>query len=231
LSVLLCRARPQNLNSIPPSFVPNASHTAAMNSFWDVIPAYHLNEPQHPNPFAESNVPSVPAYHANLDLPNLDPQIRPPDATTIFDILLMHVNFREVGPIADYLERYFRSTPSPITGFRAGVVKLFNDEKVWPIVEWREGHDTDVLAIFKFMGPGTPCGCLMHYGNGIEWGVRKRWRESSLMWQVAAIVDLCDLFMVAQHILGILHWSNEDIANLYLKDCPENCSNEQYYSP
>lgn len=200
-----------------------------MDPFWDVSPPCHLNEPQHPNPFAErSSVPGVPEYRVN---PNLDPQIRLPDTKTILEILLMYVGFQEVGPIADYIDRYFRSTSRPITGFRAGVVKLFNDEKVWPIVEWREGPDTDVMAIFKVMGPDTPCGCLMHYGNGIEWGVRKRWRESLLEWQVAAIADLCDLFMVAQHILGILHWSNEDIVNLYLKDCPENCSNEQYYSP
>lgn len=227
MSVLLCRARPQNLNSMPPSFLPDASHTAAMNSVPDFIPAYHLNEPQHPNLFAESSVPGVPAYRINLDFPNLDL----PDTTTILNILLMYVGLEEVGQIADYIERYFRSIPRPITGFRAGVVRLFNDEKVWPVVEWREGRDIDVLAIFKVMGPDIPCGCLMHYGNGIEWGVRKRWRESSLVWQVAAIVDLCDLFMVAQHTLGILHWSNEDITNLYLKDCPENCSNEQYYSP
>lgn len=228
MSVLLSRARPQNLNSMSSSFVPDASNTAAIYSSWDVVPAYHLNE-QHPNPFAERS--SVSAHRVNPDFPSLDPQTRPPDTTTILDILLMYVSFQEVGPIADYLERYFRSTPRPITGFRAGVVKLFNDEKVWPIVEWREGRDIDVLAIFKVMGSDAPCGCLMHYGNGIEWGVRKRWRESSLVWQVTAIVDLCDLFMVVQHILGILHWSNEDIANLYLKDCPENCSNEQYYSP
>ena len=203
-----------------------------MNSSWDDNTIYHLNEPQPPNSFAERNGDSsVSPYPVNLDIPELGFQITHPDTATIVEILLMYVSVEEVGPITGYLERYFRSGFRRITGFRAGVVTLLNDEKLWPVVEWREDYDTEVLAIFKVMGPGIPCGCLMHYGDGIAWLDRKRWRRSLLTWQVTVIGDLCDLFVVAQHILGMLHWSDEDIANLYLKDCPDNCSDEQYHSP
>ena len=203
-----------------------------MNSSWDDNTTYDFNEPQHSNTFAErSSDPSISAYDANLDIPEIGFQITHPDTATIVEVLLMYVGVEEVGPITDYLERYFRSRFRRITGFRAGVVTLLNNEKLWPVIEWREDYDTDVLAIFKVMGPGIPCGCLMHYGDGIVWLERKRWRQSVLAWQITAIEDLGDLFVVAQHILGMLHWSDQDIANLYLKDCPENYSDKQCFSP
>lgn len=67
----------------------------------------------------------------------------------------------------------------------------------------------------------------MHYGDGIGWQSRKRWRRSQLTWQVPEIADLKDLFIVAQHTLGMLHWSDEDIVNLYYQDSPSNCSEEE----
>lgn len=139
----------------------------------------------------------------------------------------MYLDPELVGPITEHLQRYFHSQTGRITGFRAGIVRLLNDDKIWPVVEWREGLDTDVLAIFKVMGSDAPCGCLMHYGDGIVWQDRKRWRRSFITWQVAEMGDLGDLFAVVQHILGMLHWSNEDIVNLYFKDSPIDCSDEQ----
>lgn len=202
-----------------------------MDPSWDDNTVYHFNGLQQPNAFAETNAdPTDLSYLLNLAFP--EPRFfTHPNRATIIETLAMYVSDPELGPITEYLEIYFGTSVRRITGFRAGVVRLLNDEKLWPVVEWREDHDTDVLAIFKVMGPGIPCGCLKHYGEGIEWLERKRWRRSVLTWQVAAIGDLCDLFLVAQHILGMLHWSQEDIVNLYVKDCPENCSDEQYYSP
>jgi len=139
----------------------------------------------------------------------------------------MYLNIELVGPITEHLERYFHSQASRITGFRAGSVRLLNDDKVWPVVEWRENHDTDVLAIFKVMGSGAPCGYLMHYGEGIVWQDRKRWRRSFITWQVSEMGDLGDLFAVVQHILGTLYWSDSDHVNLSLKDCSTDCSDEQ----
>lgn len=206
------------------SCLPDASNTTTIDLPWDD----HLNGLQVPNAFAETNTdPAFLAYLLTLSLPE-PPH---PNRATIIETLTPYVSDPELGPITGYLQTYFGTSWRRITGFRAGFVHLLNDEKRWPVVEWREDHDTDVLAIFKVMGPGIPCGCLMHYGEGIAWLERTRWRRSALTWQVTEIGDLCDLFLVAQHSLGMLHWSNEDIVNLYVKDCPENCTDEQYYSP
>jgi hypothetical protein len=197
----------------------------------DANPGSHLNEFQYPNTSAERSG-DPPGLEYPVDSNILEPsfQITHFDASDIFRTLSMALSFEEFFPIMEYLQRYFGSGfHRRVTGFRAVVVTLFNDEKRWPIVEWRENDDTEVLAIFKVMGLGIPCGCLMHYGEGIAWLKSKRWRRSILTWEVSAIGDLCDLFVVAQHILGTLYWSDEDIVNLYLKDCPENCSNEQCF--
>jgi hypothetical protein len=214
---------------MPLSYLPDASHATTMNSVWDDNIAYHFNEPQYPITFAEmSGDPSVSAQ--NPSLPELSLPITYPDTATILEILSAYLSIEEVCPITYYLQRYFPARPSRITGFRAGVVTLPNDKKRWPVIEWREDPDTDVLAIFNIMGPNVPCGCLKHYGDGVGWLERKRWRRSSLTWQVTEIEELRDLLVVAQHSLGTVHWSHEDVANLYMKDCPENCSNEQYFS-
>jgi hypothetical protein len=225
LRVLLCRARPHSFHSMPPWFRPDLSHT--MTTSLDTNPGNHLDGLQYPNTFAEtSGDPPVLAYPVNLNIPE---QTTHPDTDFIFSTLWTSLSIDDVFPILEYLQRYFRSGFRRVTGLRAAVVTLFNDERRWPIVEWRENNDTEVLAIFKAMGPGRPYSCLMHYGEGIAWVERKRWRRSTLTWEVSAIEDLGDLIVVAQHILGTLYWSDEDIVNLYLKDCPENCSNEQCF--
>lgn len=210
-----------------PWFLPDTSDTTMMNSSWDSNPGNHLDGLQHPNTFAErsGDSPGL-AYPVNMNIPE---QTTHPDPEFIFSTLLTSLSIEDVFPILEYLQRYFRSGFRWVTGFRAAVVTLFNDERRWPVVEWRENNDTEVLAIFKAVGPGRPYSCLMHYGEGIAWLGHKRWRRSTLTWTVSAIEDLRDLFVVAQHILGTLYWSDEDIVNLYLKDCPENCSDEQCF--
>jgi hypothetical protein len=139
----------------------------------------------------------------------------------------MYLDLELVGPIAEHLQRYFQSQASRITGFRAGIVRLLNDDTIWPVVEWRENLDTDVLAVFKVTGSGAPCGYLMHYGEGLVWQDHKRWRRSFIAWQVVEMGDLGDLFVVVQHILGMLYWSDKDLVNPCLKDCRIDCSDDQ----
>ena len=162
-----------------------------------------------------------------INIYGLPHRIMFPDNKTMLEILLMYVGMEQAIPIVQYLESYFKLRLCRVTGFRAGGVRLLNDENVWPVVEWREGTETDVLAIFKVMGQSAPCMCLTHYGEGIVWQDRKRWRESQLTWQIAGIEDLCDLLVIAQHILGMLHWSEHDSANLHLKGYSDNCSAQQ----
>ena len=47
-----------------------------------------------------------------------------------------------------------------------------------------------------------------------------------LTWQIGEVDDLKELLVVAQHMLGMLHWSDKDILNLYFQDSPMDCSDE-----
>jgi hypothetical protein len=41
-----------------------------------------------------------------------------------------------------------------------------------------------------------------------------------LTWQIGEVDDLKELLVVAQHMLGMLHWSDKDILNLISRTVP-----------
>ena len=119
-------------------------------------------------------------------------------------------------PIARLLESYYRSQSSTtISGLRASSVNLFNEQiSPWPVVEWIEGADIYVTAVFKTDHP-TLC-YILHFGVGSRWEVEGRhWRQSSLAWVVADVDHLRDLFTAAQRILGLVSLSDAEVINLY----------------
>jgi hypothetical protein len=154
-----------------------------------------------------------------------------PDTATIAETLEMCLSPEIADPVKNHLQTYFGVSGTHITGLRASSVKLPNNEESWPVVEWREGLETDVLAVYKVIAQGGPCGYLLHYGTGSGWLDRKRWRRSFLSWQVANINDLRDLFVVVQHVLGMLHWSAGGVPSLFLDDVPLERKVEEYHSP
>jgi hypothetical protein len=130
--------------------------------------------------------------------------------------------------IADGLQRHCHSTMARITGLKATVVYQLGDGGAsWPVVEWREGDETDVVAIFKVEDATTPCGYLMHRGVGCWRTDGRRWRQSFLAWLVSNIAHLKELFQAAQHIFGILQWSNADLLTLYCEKSPRIGSDEE----
>ena len=138
---------------------------------------------------------------------------RVPDRESIRDILWEHVS-DDIYMIAvvDQLANYFvhgdvNITDFAVTGLRAGCVNVpdSSSDKEWPVVEWRECRDTDVLAIFKVNEQTSQCSWLLHRGEG-RWHQHGRWRRSFLTWYLTDIQDLCDLLAVAQQDLGLLHW-------------------------
>jgi hypothetical protein len=147
-----------------------------------------------------------------------------PDYATITDIISSAMPQFSIV-IAPFLENHFQATKARITGFRARAVAYFPGQvKPWPVVEWREDQDTDVSVIFDIENLGSPCSYLMHTGVELGWhGECRRWRKSSLMWLVAEIHQLKELFVAAQQILGILQWSEADGPNV-CHDRPSNCS-------
>ena len=128
------------------------------------------------------------------------------------------------------LEQHFIQNNTCVTAFRASVVYSFTNETCsWPVIEWREGTDTETMAIFLLNDEGTVCSWLMHYGYGTNASEDGgRWRSTSISWCVGEIVHLKSLFEAAQHLLGILQWAPEDILNFYCNRDLGSGSEEQY---
>lgn len=135
---------------------------------------------------------------------------RLPDQKAIRAVLCKHVSEDDMAPMMDQLTNHFTInnvdvSEFAVTGLRAGRVKVPGTDEKWPIVEWREREDTDVMAIFKIHKQNSQCSWLTHRGEG-RWHREGRWRQSSLTWYLSDIPDLCDLLTVAQQDLGIRQW-------------------------
>ena len=130
------------------------------------------------------------------------------------------------------IQRHLESTKAQIHQFRASVVYPFADDDFsWPVLEWTEGEDTEVLAIYEIdlKSEGERCSWLMHYGFGRSiQSEGQPWKKAMISWNATNMGDLKTLFRVSQHLLGILEWPNTDIFQLYCQEGDGNCSNEEY---
>jgi hypothetical protein len=134
------------------------------------------------------------------------------------------------------LQKHFAATDATLTRFRASIVySMTDDEIAWPVVEWTENDDTEVIAIFYIDEDAPPevCSWLMHYGVGILEDSKNgmRWEKTYISWNVGGIDHLQLLFEAAQQLLGILRWSPQDILQLYCKRDLANLSSEEYFPP
>lgn len=123
--------------------------------------------------------------------------------------------------IAKSLEKYFETFGVQATAFRVSILFAFhNDDRSWPIVEWKEGNDKEIIALYHFDDKSRytgVCSWLMHYGTGISSDPTNeaRWTEASIAWGITDISHLKTLFGAAHHFLGILKWSPEVALILY----------------
>lgn len=164
----------------------------------------------------------------DLAMPDHSPIALAFDFSSIYQILVNRTTPDVAFSITDGLQRHYESTLAPITGLKVTVVYQFGDEGTsWPVVEWRQGDETDVVAIFKVEDATTPCSYLMHRGVGCWRTDGRRWRQSFLDWFVSSISHLKELFQAAQHIFGILQWSNADLLTLYCEKSPRVGSDEE----
>src|SRR5271154_6061405 len=159
------------------------------------------------------------------------PQETPTDHDSVFTMISTWVSQRQARRIVQALEQHLSQNTTQVTAFRASVVYSFTNETCfWPVIEWREGIETEAMAIFLVDNEGTVCSWLMHYGygtNASEGG--GRWRSTSISWCVGEIVHLKSLFEAAQHLLGILQWEPEDILDFYCNRNLGSGSEEQYF--
>lgn len=138
--------------------------------------------------------------------------------------------------IAQAIMVYQRTTNVQMTGFRTSTIYSFtNNDCSWPVVEWIEDNDTEVLAIFDVEDHVVEtglCSWLMHHGMGIDKNKESgRWKQTSISWSVTCLHRLSLLFQAAQHLLGVLEWSVVDALALYVQTSSEDCSDETFIPP
>jgi hypothetical protein len=152
---------------------------------------------------------------------------------TIFEAMSAWTTSERALSVARTLQRYFEQYGVNPTAFRVSVLFSFlNDDRSWPVVEWKENDDKELIALFHFdeksPRPGV-CSCLVHYGAGLISDPTNdvRWKDTSIAWGVTDMSHLKTLFGAAQHFLGILEWSPVVALNLYCEVEPTDCSEEE----
>jgi len=119
--------------------------------------------------------------------------------------------------LANALLKYVCSKSTRLTALRANPVFLFTkDETPFPVLEWSEADDTTSIAIFHIDPKPKECercsaSWLMH--SFVPSGEEPE--KSRLNWSVSHMSHIPLLFTLAQHLFGVLQWSNEDIGNIY----------------
>jgi hypothetical protein len=135
-------------------------------------------------------------------------------------------------PLAKYLSSHQRATGTSLTGLRSTIVHSFaRDDCFWVVLEWREGKNTNVLAIFHIDDENDPdlFNVLMHYGFGDETNenTTRSWIRTAISWTVTGVGYLKTLFAAAQHILNILELSVADALTLYSETPSSDNSDER----
>jgi hypothetical protein len=130
--------------------------------------------------------------------------------------------------ITEYLRRHVPN--GPMSAFSASVIQPFTDRYApWPLLKWREGDDTDVMAIFKVESQQVPCSCLLHYGVGRCFQTNgNRWKKSSVAWVAASIDHLLELFVAACHITDASQGSEPQFVRRLVENSSDGCSKEEY---
>jgi hypothetical protein len=153
------------------------------------------------------------------------------DYETIYKAVSAWTTTERSISIAKSLWKHFEKPEVHITAFRVSVLfALASDDRSWPVVEWKEDNDKELLALFHFdeVNPRSEVGSwLVHYGAGISTD-EARWSVTSIAWGVTDMSHLKTLFGAAQHFLGILEWDPQVALNLYCGVEPANPSEQEY---
>ena len=192
-----------------------------------------IDSEQTNNPSALVTIPS-PRYMA-VDTPTPQATVTAPrpkfgdlDSDALLAFISSHTTPELASPIADHLHRHIAS--GPIQGIRVGLIRpITHGYDPWPLVTWREGNDTDVMAIFKVQSPVEPASFLMHYGVGRCWGEDgKRWMQSHIAWAVVDMEHMAELFVAASHVSGFGQTSRSEFVRVLDERGPKTCSRDEY---
>jgi hypothetical protein len=169
----------------------------------------------------DTPIPQAPA-------PATRPKFGDLDSDALLAFISSHTTPELASPIADHLHRHIAS--GPIQGIRVGVIRpITHGYDPWPLVTWREGNDTDVMAIFKVQSPLEPASFLMHYGVGRCCGEDgKRWKQSHIAWAVVDMEHMAELFVAASHVSGFGQTSRGESVRVLDERSPKTCSRDEY---
>lgn len=129
-------------------------------------------------------------------------------------------------PIVHWLQRYMDIEDRLLTKWHVSTIYSPTENHCsWPVVQWTENGDTQVIAIFQ-IDDDQCTNCLMHTGQ-IENGT---WKTSALSWEVVDIDDLHTLVAAIVQMYGVLQWCPEDMVELYAGIMSQDASDEKYVS-
>jgi hypothetical protein len=136
-----------------------------------------------------------------------------PHSSAIREILFNFVTPRLdiITPINDFLDGYFSSSKNRTIGLRGSIIRDPQNENIlWPVLQWQEEADTEVLAIFD-VEEGMYCNSLIHVGEGITFQPGgSRWRHRRVKWSVRDFERFKILFDVLLPAVGKEHWPDEE---------------------
>jgi hypothetical protein len=194
------------------------------------LPLEQVRRPASEHPLRNFATDGVQSVSRNFVTPNdlIRRRYTPPDFLEILEIISASLDQPRAMRIARYLEKYFQIQKRRITCLRTtSVAKIMNNRSFPPMIEWREGQDVDVLAFWKIPEGGGPCNFLMHAGVGFCLPNSRHWDRASIKWSVSDIAHLKELLSAAQHILGLLQWSHDDLKRLCLENS-KACTTDEY---
>ena len=137
--------------------------------------------------------------------------------------------------ISDMLQMHLRSSGASLETLRANPLYLLIRDPIessYPVVEWRESDGTESVAIF-YMDYQEECvrckvSWLMH--SVIHNDGNRNQGQLRLNWSVSDISHISKLFILSNHLLGVLQWTQEDILNLYCHQNFGDCELSEYNS-
>jgi hypothetical protein len=109
-----------------------------------------------------------------------------------------------VRPIVDFLRQTLSAKTVKINCLRATIVHSPQNPQSWPVVQWEEEDDTEIVLIVKMDPTASVYSSIMH--RTIDTGRHnpdQRW-QCELSWNLWLADDLPDLLSVATHVFDLV---------------------------
>jgi len=147
-----------------------------------------------------------------------------PDSETILLTLRTGgISVEDAVPITDFLEGHYIEASAQITGLQAFLFKS-REGREWPVVQWKEGQEVSVTAVFSVENNFLPCAYVLFCGNGVAWRAGRRFTSTWLKWDVVNIKDLHGLLQTVREVVGCSYWPPRERAKLTIEGNPQHCS-------